>query len=363
LLDEEVDSRELAPADVRPSLASTYASHSQMNPFGWVQLASVASTTASEVVSVGTLLAPEVSGLLRGGEIRVDGVRTPLLEGGSPGVDEAVVFVHGNPGSSRDWVDLAGAVSAFARVAALDMPAFGRADRPRTFEYTVEGYARHLARCLDALGIRRAHLVLHDFGGAWGLAWAAGHPDAFRSATLINTGILPGYRWHYLARIWRTPVLGELFMATSTRSGFRLLLRHGNPRGLPPAFVDRMYDDFDTGTRRAVLRLYRATDPRGFAALGPPLRRLHRPALVVWGAHDPYLPVAYASRQREVFPDARVVVLDGSGHWPFADDPAAVAAAVIPFLREQLGTASSPSPPRAGEATGAHEHAPSTDGG
>ena len=48
--------------------------------------------------------------------------------------------------------------------------------------------------------------------------------------------------------------------------------------------------------------------------LAPPLRLLRRPALVVWGAHDPYVPVAYASRQREVFPDARIVVLDGSGH-------------------------------------------------
>jgi pimeloyl-ACP methyl ester carboxylesterase len=310
-----------------------------------------------------TLLPPGDPGLLRPGEIRVRGVRSPLLEGGPPSAEEAVVFVHGNPGSSRDWVDLAADVSVFGRVVALDMPGFGRADRPKAFEYTVQGYARHLAGALDALGIRLAHLVLHDFGGAWGLAWAAAHPDAFRSATLINIGILTGYRWHYLARIWRTPLLGELFMATTTRTGFRLLLRHGNPRGLPPAFVDRMYSDFDAGTRRAVLRLYRATDPRRFEELAPPLRLLRRPALVVWGAHDPYVPVAYASRQRDVFPDARIVVLDGSGHWPFADDPRAVAAAVVPFLREHLGAATAPSQPRAGETTGASETAPSTDGG
>lgn len=304
----------------------------------------------------------EDSGLLRPGEIQVAGVRSPFLEGGTRRAEEAVVFVHGNPGSSRDWVELATDVSAFARVVALDMPGFGRADRPRTFEYTVQGYARHLADALDALGIRHAHLVLHDFGGAWGLTWAAAHPDAFRSATLINIGILPGYRWHYLARIWRTPLLGELFMATTTRSGFRLLLRHGNPRGLPFAFVDQMFSDFDAGTRRAVLRLYRATDPRRFEELASPLRSLRRPALVVWGAHDPYVPVAYASRQRDVFPDARIVILEGSGHWPFADDPTAVAAAVIPFLREQLGTATAPSQPLVAETSGARE-APRTEGG
>jgi hypothetical protein len=63
------------------------------------------------------------------------------------------------------------------------------------------------------------------------MAWAAAHPTAFASATLINIGVLPGYHWHYLARIWRTPLLGELFngprpgpgsgccCATATRAG------------------------------------------------------------------------------------------------------------------------------------------------
>ena len=277
--------------------------------------------------------------MLRTGDARVAGVRSPVLEGGPQGAEEAVVFVHGNPGSSRDWEALATPVSEFARVVAPDMPGFGQADKPDGFAYTVDGYARHLADILDQLGVRRAHLVLHDFGGPWGLAWAAAHPDAFASATLINTGVLLGYRWHYLARIWRTPALGEIFMATTSRPGFRLLLKQGNPRGLPKPFVDRMYDDFDQGTKQAVLRLYRATDNPGQMAqeLARTLRPLNRPALVVWGKRDPYIHVRYAERQRRVFPDARVVILERSGHWPFADDPVAVANAVVPFLRQQVG--------------------------
>ena len=57
-----------------------------------------------------------------------------------------------------------------------------------------------------------------------------------------------------------------------------------------------------------------------------------RPVLAVWGRHDPYLPVAYAERQRETFPGAEVVVLDDSGHWPMLDDPVAFEQAVLPFL-------------------------------
>jgi pimeloyl-ACP methyl ester carboxylesterase len=164
--------------------------------------------------------------------LAVDGIRSPMLQAGPPQATEAIVFVHGNPGSSQDWARLVERVGTLARAVAWDHPGFGQADKPTDFDYTVQGYATHLGRCLDALGITRAHLVLHGFGGPWGMAWAATHPDAFASATLLNIGILPGYRWHYLARIWRTPLLGELFNAT-TRAGFRLLLRHGNPRGCP----------------------------------------------------------------------------------------------------------------------------------
>lgn len=288
--------------------------------------------------------------------LTVDGIRSPILQAGPPHAGEAVVFVHGNPGSSQDWARLVERTGAFARAVAWDHPGFGQADKPAGFDYTVQGYAAHLGRCLDALGITRAHLVLHDFGGPWGLAWAATHPDAFASATLINIGILPGYHWHYLARIWRTPVLGELFNATTTRTGFGLLLRRGSPPGLPRPFVDRMYTDLDRGTKRAILALYRATDdPAGDSVrLGAALRPLDRPTLVIWGRRDPYLPVALAERQHEAFPSARVEILDGSGHWPFMDDPERTEQLVVEFL----GTVVGGRPPHDGRLTTPNELGP-----
>jgi pimeloyl-ACP methyl ester carboxylesterase len=272
---------------------------------------------------------------LRVHDVPVAGVRSRVREGGPSG-DEAVVFVHGNPGSSEDWIALGEQVADFARVIAPDMPGFGHAEKPSHFDYTVEGYAQHLAGLLDQLGVARAHLVLHDFGGPWGLVWAARNPGRYASATLINCGVLPGYEWHRFARIWRTPVLGELSMLLASRAGFHKGLNADQPRPLPAAMIDRMYDDFDVGTRRAVLRLYRATEPgRNAARLQGALRPLDRPTLVVWGARDPYIDVSYAERQRETFPSAAVHVLTESGHWPFADDPEGVAAIVVPFLQER----------------------------
>jgi pimeloyl-ACP methyl ester carboxylesterase len=270
--------------------------------------------------------------------LTVAGIRSPILRAGNPSSTEAAVFIHGNPGSSGDWAGLVEGVGSFGRALAMDMPGFGKADKPAAFEYSIGGYARHLGKMLAAEHVERAHLVLHDFGGAWGLAWAAENVARVGSVTLINVGILPGYRWHYMARIWRTPVLGELSMATTTRAILKLSLKHGNPRGLPDAYIDEMYENFDAGTRRAVLRLYRNTGDMGVAATGlaAVLAPCSLPALVIWGAQDPYVPVKFADLQRQFFAVERVVRLEDSGHWPMIDNPDAVQQAVIPFLRERL---------------------------
>jgi len=269
------------------------------------------------------------------GSLLAGGTRTRLLQAGPAEASEAVVCVHGNPGSADDWEGLiAAAASTGRRALAVDLPDFGDTIAPDGFEHTTIGYATFLGEALQELGVERAHLVLHDFGGPIGLVWVAMNPDALASITLIDTGILPGYRWHKLARIWRTPVLGELFQATATRSAFRLLLNKNEPRGLPRDFVEAMYDHYDRRTRKAVLALYRDTDDPGSAA--PELTKLLAPrdipALVVWGEEDAYLPSSYAERQSEAFPSADVHVLPASGHWPFADAPETVERLLTEFL-------------------------------
>ncbi len=205
--------------------------------------------------------------------------------------------------------------------------------------YTVAGYARFLSEALEELGIERAHLVVQDFGAAWGLTWAASHADRLASVVLFNNACVSGYRWHRIARIWRTPVLGELLQLATTRRAFRAAMRRDNPNGIPPEFVDSLYDAHDWSTRRAVLQLYRATDEPGALAadLGPALRGVDPPALVIWGALDPYVPAPYAERERDLFPSAEIVILEKSSHWPFADDPQRVGQLVVRFLDPQLG--------------------------
>jgi pimeloyl-ACP methyl ester carboxylesterase len=249
---------------------------------------------------------------------------------------EAVVFVHGNPGSADDWEPLVAALGGVRRAVAMDLPDFGETVAPAGFQHSVDGYADFLARALNVLGIDRVHLVLHDFGGPIGLAWAAAHPQALASITLIDCGVLPGYRWHVLARVWRTPVLGEVWQALATRRAFRYFVARGEPRGLPRAFLNRMYDHYDRRTRRAMLQLYRATDrPGDQPELSAALSATDTPALVIWGEHDVYLPARFAELQREVLPSADVHVLPASGHWPHIDAADTVERLLAEFVTAQ----------------------------
>jgi pimeloyl-ACP methyl ester carboxylesterase len=280
---------------------------------------------------------------IRTTQVVVDGVRSLVRSSGPHDATEAVVFLHGNPGSGEDWLDLLPHVGDFARAIAPDMPGYGKADRPSNFDYTIAGYARHLSGLLEQLVVTRVHLVMHDFGGPWGLQWASERPTQVASITLMNIGIVPGYRWHTIARIWRTPVLGEVFQRLNGRRSFRSGLNAGNPKPFPDEFVNRMFDYADAGHKRAVLALYRASDLDVFSRhVGPLLKPLSLPALVIWGAADDALPVRFAQVQQEYF-RVETHVLADCGHWPMIDDPDQVRSLVLPFLRRHvsgLGNAS-----------------------
>jgi pimeloyl-ACP methyl ester carboxylesterase len=279
-----------------------------------------------------------VSAPTRRTEVLVDGVRTTVLLAGSQEDDVAVVFVHGSSGIGRDWTPLLDAVSGYATCIAPDMPGYGASDKPANFAYTVGGYAGHLDTLLGVLGVRRVHLVTHDLGGPWGLAWVASRPEDLLSLTLMSIGALPGYRWHRFARLYRLPVIGELVLAAAGRLATARVLQRGSLHPVPDWFVDEIVSGYrDPGTRRAVLAFYRATPDLGAATVASAvaLRRSDPPTLVIWGAGDPYVPVRFAEVQHQFFPRAEVVVLPHCGHWPLVDDPEAVTGAVREFLKVQ----------------------------
>jgi pimeloyl-ACP methyl ester carboxylesterase len=276
--------------------------------------------------------APEV----RAGELTAVGMRTRVLEAGPADEEEAVVFLHGGPGSANDWDLLLPRVGEFARAVAYDLPGWGESEKPSTWSYTADAYATFIAGTFHELGIRRAHLVLGDIGAGGALLWAASHPDAFASVVLVSGGVLIDFRWHVVGRLHRVPVVGDVAARLGNLS-FGMFMRLYEPKLAKP-HLERMRRGFGWPTRRALLRFWRAeqAEGRGLERIAPVLRALDRPALVIWGARDRLASVEQAERQRESFPSADIVVFEESFHYPLFDQPERGIETVVPFLRRQF---------------------------
>jgi pimeloyl-ACP methyl ester carboxylesterase len=232
------------------------------------------------------------------------------------------LYLHGVPDSSDCW-------QAFLRRTggiAPDLPGFGRSGKPGSLSYTIDEYDRFIERFLDELGLERVSLIMHDWGVV-GLTSAQRLPERVERIVIVDAvPLLPGYRWHRTARIWRTPGVGELAMGTTNRFVLRLLSREGNatPGPMPDDWIDSVLAHFDQGTQRAILRLYRSSPPDVLAAAGEGLGRLDMPALVVWGVKDPYVPVRFAADYARALPRAELLELPDAGHWPWLEEPDAL---------------------------------------
>jgi pimeloyl-ACP methyl ester carboxylesterase len=233
--------------------------------------------------------------------------------------DVPVVYVHGNPTSSDDWLPFLERTGGIAP----DLPGFGRSAKRGDGDYTIDGYDRWFEAFLEAREIDRFRLVVHDWG-AVALQLAQRHPERVERLVVMDAvPLLPGYRWHRIARAWRTPVLGEVAMGMITRPVLKLLSREMNAtKGpMPDEFVDSIHRYFDPGTQRAVLRLYRSAPPAKLAEAGERLGDIKCPALVVWGDHDPYIPKRFADGYAATLGDAELLHIPEAGHWPWLDRP------------------------------------------
>jgi pimeloyl-ACP methyl ester carboxylesterase len=228
---------------------------------------------------------------------------------------ESIVYLHGVPNSGEMWRPFLERTGGMAP----DLPGFGTSEKPAHADYGFRALGRYVSELIADTD--RVSLVMHDWG-AVGLLAAIERPEAIERLVIIDgVPFLPGYRWHRFARIWRTPVAGELFMGLSTKWGFRqIALRQGGDvsRELVDRQIDEIWKHFDHGTQRAILRLYRSAPETELEAAGLGLDRITAPALVVWGGEDPYLPTRFAHDYAEALGGpAEVEIVEGEGHWPW----------------------------------------------
>ena len=263
-----------------------------------------------------------------------DGTRTRVVDGGRGRA--TVVLVHGLANSIEIWSRVLPRLTERYRVVAFDLPGFGEADRPDG-AYDGAFFARHLAGLMDAMDIRRAHLVGSSLGASVALRYAVDQPDRVSRVVLAAPGNF-GRRTHPLMRLPALPLIGS-WLGRPTPSNNRLTLRLAmyDRRHVTPELLTltNRYAAISGSDRSFVRSLQTGVGLLGgsdVAATVARAMRLRRPALVVWGRQDRVFPASYARRAVDLLPDARLRLIERCGHYPHWEQPEVFATAVEEFL-------------------------------
>jgi pimeloyl-ACP methyl ester carboxylesterase len=313
---------------------------------------------------------------------------SPVYYRSADPTDVPPVYLHGIPTSSDDWVPFLERSGGYAP----DLIGFGRSGKGGHLDYSLAGLSQFLERWLAHLRIDRVKLVGHDWGAAVAVTFVRRHPDRVARLVLCNPPpLLDGSRAPRVIRLLRLPGIGEMVMGATTRGMLARTLRHGcvYPEAWPDSSVTAVWDQFDQGTQRAILRLVRSAGDNmvggvglagfgdaGLAGFGDAGRAgsgdasraesgdasraesedagpaggrggageryadapasghgtlAAPPVLIVWGERDPWYPPALAGAYAEWLPHATVERISDAGHWPWLDRPDVVES-VVRFL-------------------------------
>lgn len=253
-----------------------------------------------------------------------------------------VLLLHGFPEDRSSWDRIAEDLQRVGyRTVRPDQRGYSPGARPSAVDaYRLGPLVLDAVGLLDALGVERAHVVGHDWGGAvaWGVASA--HPDRVLTLTVLSTPHPAAMRQAMLRgtqalRSWymgmfQVPGLAERLLAPGGRMWAAVM------RGLPREAKER----YSANARRpgaltAMLQWYRAL-PRDLARPSIAWRRIEVPTLYVWGARDPALGET-AARMTGSFVRGpyTFVILPREGHWLPELAAGPVLDVLIPHLQRE----------------------------
>jgi haloalkane dehalogenase len=270
------------------------------------------------------------------------GIGSFVLDAGARDA-EPVLCVHGVPASAYLYRKVVPALAERGlRGIAVDLPGLGLAERPADADYSWTGLGSWLLSAIEALGVDRFHLVVHDIGGPIGFEVAAADPHRVRSLTLLNTIVaVETFHRPWVMEPFAHPMVGEAWLASMRLPAvFVFLMRLlGVSRRVSAAeiscYVPLLLGD-DGG--RAFLKIMRgfeltADKQRRYlsAVRNPPY-----PVQIVWGVRDPALSWRRYGVQAQLAAGVSHPILLPGKHFLQEDYPTEIAEAVL-RLTQQTG--------------------------
>ncbi|RKP50955.1 alpha/beta hydrolase [Trinickia fusca] len=272
-----------------------------------------------------------------------------LIQQRGPDSGEPIVFVSGVGAWSATWLPTMDALArAGYRTIAIDLPPFGYTSRPAAAAnaYDTEHQAARILGALDTLGVSKAVLVGHSFGGRATVEALMTQPSRFSAAVFVDVALQldpPAARAPGMAmRALEVPPLRHALIAATATNPF-----------MTGWFLDRFTSRHDALTPQVVDVYQRPLSQRGTtdaygdwlgAFLGDPghsrsnrsaqYASLTMPVAVIWGQTDSVTPLAEGERLAKLLPNATLKTLPGIGHIPHVEDNAAFDRALLAFLAQ-----------------------------
>jgi haloalkane dehalogenase len=264
----------------------------------------------------------------------LDGLRMHYVD---EGAGAPVVCFHGEP----TWAFLYRKVArplidAGHRFVAVDMPGFGRSDKPTDRRwYSYDRHVEHVTRVLEGLDLHDATVVVQDWGGPVGLRWAVEHADRVARLAILNTGLFTGrvskgfMAWRAFAE--RNPDLPVGFIVDgATATDLDPAVKAAYEAPFPDA-------ESKAGAAQFPLLVPIADDQAGateMRAVADELSRWEKPALIAFSDSDPVFPYP---KSGQVFADlipgaGEQVRIEGAAHFLQEDRGEQIAAEILRLL-------------------------------
>lgn len=254
----------------------------------------------------------------------------------------AILALHGIPGWRGTFARVAARLGRDHRVYVPDLLGFGDSDDAPPQSHAREqadAVASVLDEMLDEIGSDGAHLVGFDFGGPVAVRLAGTHRAKVRSLSLMATNLFPDTPVPAPLRVAKVPLLGPLFYRGAFgRQGLTLMWRFatGDRRAFPLERYRRAFRGSGVRSTREIFLASMRDLPGLYTDVERIGRGLELPALVLWGEHDPFFPVAVGRRTAEAM-DAEFHVLEGCGHFVPEERPDRVASEIRDLVRRSGG--------------------------
>jgi len=252
------------------------------------------------------------------------GVMSYLDEGQG---EEAVLMVHGNPTWSFFYRNLVLGLRGKIRCIVPDHIGCGLSDKPQDFDYTLGEHIKNLRALIDSLGLKKIHLIVHDWGGPIGLGTTLAKSEQLGRVVILNTAAFADTVVPARIRLCRAPILGELIvrgfngfagpatwmsvtkpLAEDVKRGYVFPYNNWANRIATHRFVVDIPSGRGSGSDKAL------------AAFEPSLVLLReRPVRILWGGRDFCFNRHYYERWRALLPNARADYFETAGHYVLED--------------------------------------------